>query len=242
MNPSGQGPAQDASTIAASMAANPGGLLIEPICSRPEKVAIVCLGGSMHDFVREAMMTQKFKNPYDEVWTLNRGIASIKHDKLFAMDDLRWLAKRDNAYGEFLKKHDRPIITSTVYPEFPNAIEYPYAQVIAKLQDDVFNQNTVAYMVAYALFTEVKEICIFGADFVYPNGNFAEAGGQAVAFLLGLAKFYGMTYKIPQSSTLLYCHQVKNLGNGVIGRPPYGYHRRDELSKEEQGIPLHAAG
>ena len=113
---------------------------------------------------------------------------------------------------------------------------------MAKIGDDVFNQNTVAYMVAFAMLIEVKEVSIFGADFVYPNGNFAEAGGQAVAFLLGLAKFFGMQFKIPQSSTLLYCHNVKNMGNGVIGRPPYGYHRRDQLTEEERGIPLHAAG
>lgn len=242
--PSGPGgPLHDPVAVASAMAnfPNPGGQLVEPLLTRPERVAIVCLGHSMQDFVRESMSTARMKSPYDEVWTLNRGFMGLKHDKLFALDDLRWLAKRDNAYGKFLRAHDRPIITSTCYPEFPQAVQYPYSEVHEKIGDDIFNVNTVAYMVAYAIMTEVKEVSIFGADFFYPNGSTAESGGQAVAFLLGLGRFFGMQFKLPGSTTMLYANKVKQMPDGSVGRPPYGYHRRNELTEEEKGAPVNAA-
>ncbi len=204
---------------------------ITPLLTRPEKVAIVALGHSMNDFTRECMSTFRFNNPYDEVWTLNRGIAAVKRaDKIFAMDDLRWLAMRDKAYGAQLQLSTVPIVTSTAYSEFPAAVEYPYAEIKQFIGDDIFNVNTVAYMLAYAMFTQVKEVAIYGADFFYPNGSTAESGGQAVAFLLGLCRFYGIQYKLPQTTTLLYCNKIVQQGN-MVQRPPYGYHRKGEAAK-----------
>lgn len=231
-------------TVAQACVANPNpeGVLIEPLHTTPEKVALVALGGSMNDHVREQMMTARMKQPYDEIWTLNRGIAGFHHHKLFMMDDMRWLAKRDPHYGGFMKRHKYPIITSTVYPEFPTAVPYPYVAVHEKIGDDIFNVNTVAYMVAYAIYSGVKELSIYGADFFYPNGSTAESGGQAVAFLLGLGRFFGMQFRLPASTTLLYANKVKQLAPGRVGRPPYGYHRRDQLSEEEKGIPLNQVG
>lgn len=203
------------------------GHFVEPLLTRPQTVCIVALGHSMNDFVREAMSTFRFNNPYDEVWTLNRGIASVPCSKIFAMDDLRYLALRDPAYGGALQRSKTPIVTSTVYPEFPQSVAYPYAEIKEFIGDDVFNVNTVAYMLAYAMFIRVKEVAIYGADFFYPNGSTAEAGGQAVAFLLGLCKFFGIQYKLPHSTTLLYCNKIVQRGT-IIERPPYGYHRKEE--------------
>lgn len=216
---------------------NPHGVEIVPAMTEPQRVAIVALGGSGTDYVRQIMGSALMAAPYDEVWTLNRGFRGFPHDKLFVMDDLRWLAKKDKAYGKLLEAHDKPIITSTPYPEFPTAVAYPFEEVRAKLQDDIFAVNTVAYMTAYAIYKGVKELSVFGADFFYPNGSTAESGGQAVAYLLGLAKFHGMAFKIPNTSTLLYANTVAQMPGGAICRPPYGYHRRKELTPEERGLP-----
>lgn len=213
-----------------------------PLLTRPERVCIVCLGGSAHDHMRQQMTTGMMAKPYDEIWTLNRGIRGFPHDKVFMMDDMRWLAKRDKHYGKYMERSDKPIITSTVYPEFPSAVQYPYQEVLEKIGDDVFNVNTVSYMVAYAMTIGCKEINIFGADFFYPNGSTAESGGQAVAYLLGLCRHFGIQFKIPQSSTLLYANTVKVIAAGQMGRPPYGYHRRAELTEEERGVPQFAGG
>jgi|TARA_R100001086_G_scaffold133880_2_gene69607 hypothetical protein len=213
---------------------NAGGLYIEPLLTRPQRVAIVALGASSRSFLQEQMGNSGMDRPFDEVWTLNRGIRSFPHDKLFAMDDLRWLAKKSKGYGEFLKQHDKPIITSTVYPEFKNAVRYPYQEVLADIQDDIFNVNTVAYMVAYAIYTRVQELTIYGADFFYPDsGDKSESGGQAVAYLLGMFKSIGMVHRLPGTTTLLYANKVQEIRPGVMGRPPYGFHRIDQMKKEK---------
>lgn len=211
---------------------NPGGLFVEPLLTRPEKIAIVALGASSRSFIHQAMTNQAFLNSFDEVWTVNRGFRAFQHDKVFVMDDLRWVEQHNSNYAEFLKKHDRPVITTTVYPEFPNAVAYPYQEVMETIEDDIFNVNTISYMTAYAIHIRVKEVSIYGADFCYPNGNFAESGGQAVAYLCGMMRQYGMIHRLPGDTTLLYANKVKQYAPGVMGREPYGYHRIKQMEKK----------
>jgi hypothetical protein len=198
--------------------------------TRPNKIAIVCMGASADAFIRDAMTTERFRDPYDEIWTLNRGMGAFKADKVFCMDDLKWLEKKDREYGRLLKNCGIPLITSTVYPDYPNAVEYPYKEVEAFVGDDVFNVNTVSYMLAYALMIGVSDISIYGADFFYKDGNTAEAGGQAVTFLIGLSKQYKTTIRIPGTSTLMYAHKVAQKQGGGFGREPYGFHRKNEMN------------
>ncbi len=220
--------------------ANPGGLLLEPLTTRPERVALVALGRSCHDFILEMIgqeTRRDTKNPmFDEVWTLNRGLRGIQHDKLFVMDDLTWIEKKkDKAYAKWLKVHDKPIITSTAYADYPMSVAYPLQEVCDFIEDDIFTVNTVSYMVAYAMFTGVKHLSIYGADFFYPGGQTAEEGGQAVAYLLGMCAASKMlTPHIPGSSSLLYACNVKPGPGGALRRAPYGYHRLEELQKAKE--------
>jgi hypothetical protein len=213
---------------------NPQGADLQSLITRPKRVAIVALGFSSQSFIQEMIAHGSTgQNPFDEVWTVNRGIRAIRHDKLFVMDDFRWLEKRDPAYAKFLREHDKPIITSTTYADYPNAVEYPLQQVIESIQDDCFCVNTVAYMLAYAIHIGVQEVSIYGADFFYPNGNQSERGGQAVAYLLGICQERKIFYRIPNTSTLLYSNGVKMVG-GQAKRVYYGYHRKDEMKDGSQ--------
>lgn len=225
--------------------ANPGGIDLTSLHSEPKSVAIVGLSFSAETFIREAMTSPRMNTPYDEVWTINRGIRAIPHDKLFCMDDLRWLAWRDrkgsggNGYERYLQEETCPIVTSTPYPEFPKSVPYPYNEVLETIQDDVFNVNTISYMVAYAIHIGVRHLYLYGCDFVHPNGNHAEHGGQAVTFLLALGKAkFGMEFYIPNNSTLLYANRIKQVRPGVQLRQPYGYHRRNDLPEELRGVDL----
>lgn len=213
---------------------NEGGLDILPLLTRPNTVAIVALGSSSQSFVRYVMSENTMKKPFDEVWTCNRGFRGFQHDKLFVMDDLRWLKKNRPQYAKFLQVHDGPIITSTPYPEFPNSISYPINEVMETIGDDIFACNTVAYMVAYAIHIRAKNVHIYGADFSYPNGSTAESGGQAVAYLCGMMRHFDMVHSIPGDSTLLYANKVKvNPLTGGQQRDFYGYHRITEMNKEK---------
>lgn len=225
---------------------NEGGLALEALATRPKKVAIVGLGSSCGDFIREMIGRGSAMDgdPYDEVWCVNRGLRAIAHDKLFVMDDLRWIEKKDKHYAGWLKKHDKPIITSTPYADFPMAIAYPLHEVMDTIKDDIFTVNTIAYMTAYAMHIKsVEELAFYGCDFFYPDGNKSEEGGQAIAYLLGMAtgmgmirreigiEPVGMKHKIPNSSTLLYANKARPGPGGVVFRPPYGYHRKEEMKK-----------
>ena len=175
------------------------------------------------------------KPRFDEVWTVNRGFRGFVHDKLFVMDDFKWLEAQAPGYAEWLKKHDKPIITSTQYLDYPGSIEYPLDDVCRFFQEDCWCVNTIAYMVAYAIFTGVKDIWLYGADFIYPSGNTAEAGGMGVAWLLGWHKKNGGRYHIPAGSTMLYSDRVKQLPDGSVRREHYGYHRIAELEQMKKG-------
>jgi len=218
---------------------NEEGAFVEPLLTRPKKVAIVALGVSCQDFLRMMLQATRTEKPlFDEVWTLNRGMKGIVHDKLFVMDDLEWIRKKkDKVYASWLKKHDKPIMTSTVYPGYPMAVPYPLHQVMEFLEDDIFAVNTVSYMVAYAMYIGVEVLSIYGADFFYPGGKTAEEGGQAVAYLLGMAAGRKiMRHQIPASSTLLYCNKGRMGPQGAMFRPPYGYHRLEQMAKEKEQI------
>jgi hypothetical protein len=219
---------------------NPGGVDLAPLLTRPKRLAIVALGPSAQGFMRRQMSDIGVKHPYDEVWTLNRGMQGFHHDKLFVMDDLRWIEKhRSKAYAEFLKKHDRPIITSTVYGDFPTAVPFPLKECIDFHEDDIFAVNTVSYMVAYALYIGVEELHIFGADFIYKNGVQVEEGGLAVAYMLGRCKMHGCVHVLTNETTMLYANRVEHREDGSLGRPLYGWHRLAEMAKldaEKKGL------
>jgi hypothetical protein len=220
--------------------ANPGGLDYSGLMTRPKRLAIVALGPSAQGFSRRQMSDVGVKKPYDEVWTLNRGMRGFHHDKLFVMDDLRWIEKyRSKAYAEYLKAHDKTIITSTAYPEFPTAIPYPLKEVVDFHDDDIFAVNTVSYMVAYALYIGVEEMHVYGADFVYKNGVQVEEGGLAVAYMLGRCKMHGCIHVLTNETTMLYANRVVQREDGSIGRNPYGWHRIKEmadLDAEKKGM------
>ena len=193
--------------------------------TRPHHVALLGLGGSRAMYVDEICAASCAVH-FDEVWTVNFGGRIYRHEKLWLMDDMRSQTSNLPEYGQMMRRHDMPIITSTVYPEFPMAVRYPIEQVLDFLKDDFLN-STVAYAVAYAMFTGVKVMSLYGCDFYYPNVTRREEGGQCCAYLLGLAKAHGMQFRLPQTSTMLSAYQAKvvNGGNGQkrIARPLYGY-------------------
>lgn len=197
--------------------------------TRPKSVALVALGPSFYDFCRDAFGRQGHKQSFDEIWTVNRGAFAFRHDKVFLMDDLRWVEQHDADYAARIKRHDKPVITCYEYPDYPNAVAYPLEAVIKALGDDLIN-NTVAYAVAYAMVTQVKMLTLYGADFYYPDTQAREEGGQATAYLLGQAGRFGMQFSLPQSTSLLCANHTKvDAETGRPFRPLYGYHRRSQI-------------
>ena len=197
--------------------------------SRPKTVALLGLGRSMAGYVGHKCQSS-LEIQFDEVWTVNFGMDVFRHDKLFLMDDMRLQSKDMPFYEKAMKEHDKVIITSKAYEEFPQSWEFPVKEVIEFIGDDFLN-SSVAYAIAWAMFIGVKDISLYGCDFHYPDMNRRELGGQCAAYLLGLARHFGMTYHLPQGTTLLSAHEVV-LVNDKPHRRLYGYAKQPFIPEE----------
>lgn len=196
-------------------------MVTNPLDTRPLTVAVVALGPSDRDYF---MLASK-KNPvdhYDEVWGVNSNLDVIVADKCFLMDDLRRVAQRYPGWKPKLTGARTPIVTCHAYPEFPAAHAYPIREVADCIGDDPF-VNTICYIIAYAIYTKVQRLDLFGCDFWYPGSQVVEPGVSCVSYLLGIARERGVHFRIPNSSTLLDSNLGRMDETGRVVRPMYGY-------------------
>ena len=177
------------------------------------KIAIVGLGGSYADYIAARVASQQF----DEVWGINCIGGIIHVDKTFMMDPVSRFLDTDNAgtqtgvARQFLKNNKKPIITCQLFPLKEVATELGYCY---------FN-NTVAYAVAYAIWSKVKQINLYGIDYTYKNVSMAESGRACVEFWCAIAATKGIKLEVAHRSSLLDTNVPDN-------EKLYGYHRLDD--------------
>ena len=185
----------------------------------PEVVSLVALGATKVEFFNEAMVVGNKRGVADEVWVINKMGVLVKHDMLFRMDDLsiKYPCNQKeytggsiapgttihDSYDDFLKNHDKPIITSQAYPEYPTSVTYPLEEVINFIGYSYF-RTTPAYVAAFAAYIGVKQLRIYGCDYVYPTDKYrGEAGRANLEFILGVCMTMGMDVFAASKSTLL---------------------------------------
>lgn len=187
-------------------------------------VAIVALGGSAHDFVMDRVNSTH----YDEIWGINSVGAIFRVDRTFMMDPVsRFLdsglaGNQTGVAREFLlQTPDKgPIYSCCLDERVPEVILYPLQEVIQETKFSYFN-NTVAYAVAFAVYSQVGKIHFYGVDFTYKqNIHFAEAGRGCVEFWCGVAVSKGIEISVAARSGLMD-------NNVPIEEKLYGYHRLD---------------
>jgi hypothetical protein len=166
------------------------------------------MGRSHGDYTASAAKWHSRYKVADEIWAINAMGHVVHHDKLFVMDDLRVFVKRMEKegtpwYTDWMKTHDKPIITSVDYPEFPTSEPYPLERVVNELHNPHYLNSTVAYALALAIADGFKKIILFGCDFTYPNYHLMEQGRGCVEFLLGIAHASGIEIEVAQTSTLM---------------------------------------
>lgn len=208
----------------------------------PEKVALVCMGPSVTDYLA-ATLTQEFNpNWVDETWCINMSANCFRCDLVFWMDDLIAQEKFKPNLFVALRKFGTPVITSIARPEVvPRSYDYPIEEV-GQIAVPVFGKpylnNGVAMAIAYALWKGVKAMVIYGADFSYPNRDYAESGRACVESWITLAGIKGMNITLCPSTSLM--DSVKD--HGIYGykdqpaiRLPDGqifqYVRQSEIGK-----------
>jgi hypothetical protein len=141
---------------------------------------------------------------FDEYWTLNTGTYYFRHDLTFVMDHLSGEAHKFPHYAEFLKKHDKPIITSDDYEQtIPHAIPYPIKEIKEHVgQANWYFHNSVPYILAYAHYIGVKGMAVFGADYDYPDLRRREENRANAEYWVGWCRAKGMRVQIVSESTL----------------------------------------
>lgn len=85
------------------------------------------------------------------------------------------------------------------YPEYPNAIAFPYDEVIAAIGADYFN-SSIAYMLGLAIADGAEEIGLYGVDMkASEEYGFQRANCE---YLIGVARGRGIKVYVPEISPL----------------------------------------
>lgn len=183
-----------------------------------ERVAIVGLGPTSREFTK-TLEAHGNRELFDEVWCLNQQGAILHCDRIFHMDDVRIQEIRAGGGNEKIKNmlawmrtHPGPIYTSRGHPDYPGLVEYPFADVVKALGSDYFN-NTGPYAIAFAIYSGVKELHLFGMDYTWPNAHEAEQGRACCEYWIRAAQERGVIVSVAEGSTLMDGFRCK----------PYGY-------------------
>lgn len=199
----------------------------------PYVVAIVAMGPSHSDYMRECLNKSGRYAVADETWAINAMGGVIQHDRLFCMDALPYFAKaaRDenkalDGFRDWLAKHSGPIYTQKRYDGFPGSVEYPLAEVLNAVGGLAYFNNTVAYAVGLALSMQVKHLKVYGCDYTAGQHADGQTGRACLEFLLSLCMSRGMRITVAPSSTLL---------DQKSGRVLYGYSKPPVIHKTPNG-------
>lgn len=197
------------------------------------KLAIVAMGGSNRDYMNYNFDKKNPENIADEIWTVNSAAFIFKSDAAIMMDDAKDLEERRPEYIQRVKNElgDLPILTSRAYPDYPNMVQYPLAEILTKFQFRYLN-GSVAYGLAYALWAGYKNIMLYGCDYMYDNKPaIYESGRGCVEFWIAIGSVIcGANIAVAQHSSLMDSNK-----SGFYG---YREQPRFKTSKAENGDVL----
>ena len=189
-----------------------------------KSIAIVAMGNSQIDF----HLSQIHSVSFDEVWAINAMVGVLPNiDRAFILDPMSRFLDTDDAGS--MTKMMRLVLPSAYYPIYsceldsrvPAVEEYPLEHLVKDLSCSYFN-NTIAYAVAFALWSKVSSISIFGVDFTYKtNMHFAESGRGCVEFWISKCIDAEIDIAIAPRSSLLDT-------DVEIQDKLYGYHRLND--------------
>jgi len=203
-----------------------------------KKIAIVAMGKSQLDY----HMSISHSKEYDEVWAINSMCAVVKPDRVFLMDPVSRFFETNDAgpqtlvLRKTLPKLKCPIYSCELDKRVPSLRLYPLEKVIKTTNCGYFN-NTIAYAIAFALYKEVSQISLYGADFSYTtNIHFGELGRGCCEFWLAKCMVQGIDVSIAATSPMLDTNipeKEKLYGYHRLENPPVVYLKDGELKVTE---------
>ena len=206
-----------------------------PTGRSPQRVTLLCLGPTRGEWTAAHLgkhhplgdMGPGGSLECDELWTLNRGVTAFPWDVAFVLDDLRNEASLDPDYGRKLRilgQGERPLITSTPYPEYPNALAYPLREVCELLtRTHTYLDNSVPMIIAYAVLVGVRDLAIFGADYT-GGGEVLEQNRANTEYMIAWARCQGVGVGVPTSSSITNANRPGPNVYGHLAPPPAYVH------------------
>ncbi len=167
----------------------------------PEKVAIIGKAPSSRGMA-------PFDDSAWEIWTLS-DLVPMKQvprfDRHFEIHPLDWFRTRGDGYFDWMAGiTDKPVYLREKMPEVPSSEAFPVDEIVAKFGR--YFTNTVSWMIAYAIYLEVKEIGVYGVDMAQ-DGEY-KSQRPSCEFFLGWAAGAGIKITIPAESDLLKCRML----------------------------------
>ena len=140
-----------------------------------------------------------------ETWGVNFVYTFAKKlDKLFFTDEASEVEKHPYQDLGRLKQLKPILVFPIVYPKFRDfglQIDlYPIANISKRFQNTVFFSDSIAYMLAYALYYDYKKIWMYGIDFNPGLEKEQEQGG--IEFWMGVALGMGVKVVVPDNSPI----------------------------------------
>jgi hypothetical protein len=204
-----------------------------PTGTSPKRVALIGAGPSMSEWTA-LMSAAEMKGPrVDEVWGINTVGRAVACDMTFAMDDYAAMRGHIQYHAEWYEKADHPVITSVVRPNCPKAVAYPLAEVLAlpHARGDFLN-HTAAYAAAYAVLIGVKELIVFGCDYVADNYRAGSRGSTAARYLGCMSYWCG--YAAARGTEIIVCPSSPLLdADKDWDEKLYGYVIKPVIRREE---------
>lgn len=226
-----------------------------PTGRNPQVIDLISLGPSQREYHSHHHALYNPTLPKaDELWTLNKGIRTIKSDMAFILDDLEGERRRSVRYAKEIIEYasDKPVITSELSAaereNWPGHIHnYPLTEIVdyigAKLAwlqgvdsptpqqsrdagtgAALYLYNSVPMILAYALFIGVREVRLFGADYTIRGTDHMEENRPNCEYWVGMLRGMGVRIRVPGTTTLLCTDQPKRI---------YGYARDPILEPVE---------
>jgi len=164
----------------------------------------------MDDVILLAKGETRFLCPFDadEVWAVN----DVGSDPQFKGKKIDKIFRFDPTNTSLLKemKDVAPIVSWQYYAD----IKYPIEEITKEFKTE-YLCNTISYMIAYAIYTGIKQIRLFGVD--APYGGIYEIERSGIEYWIGRATERGVKV-IPCKGS----HLLRTITGKLYGKPREG--------------------
>ncbi len=204
------------------------------------RVAIVSCGGSSGAFLIESLSTAETEpDRFDQIWAINHMVLWLKHDLGFIIDDTSLVEGVCPVLLNYMKTTTTPYYSSLPDGHYPSNRAFPIDEVVTDLRDDLFN-NVGCYAIGYAISIGVESMTLYGMDYFWENYGSYERGGQAVSYLVGLARGRGIEVNVTMPSPLLDTNTVRVI-DGKPRRRLYGYKEQPAMGHLPPSLGIEGA-